>query len=885
MAGNDFFVRFRLGLLFMFARAFYFFLCLMFSIGSGVAAIANGCCSLRRGLRFTRFFGMAFRPVACVLLAVAMLTTVGCGGCDTQPVDAQAKKLEEEKKKKEDAEKKKKLPVEIGELLPQLGRDLESNKEAAEVGGDTGARILVKPGHWTPTVQRMKANYEDFVGRSSVALLDGKNQPTVLRNTRYSLLASRPIALAKGRAKLIESELFVPEQTTGKRVRAALVNRESGREMEGTKNPILVKMPSYQYYVVVLAKEVSRYGYLKVTDTVRAPWEEEFDVASAPHYRVVLADATKEIPLSVNMLAWSSIAYLFWDEVDPTRLSVEQQEALVDWVHWGGRLIINGPDSLETLRGSFLDDWLPAESGGPRMVTAADLLPWSNYWAKRSQGKQLPTIKLTQPWSGIRLKPKDNARELAGGAGLFYELGVGQGSVVVSAVQLAERDLVNWKAGYDSFLNAGLLRRPRRQFAAGVYDGSRVGWADFAGRRLDAHFITGLRMFARDAATKANFQRIETVSSNQFGMADTSVSEKIDRPGGVGAWNPTSPISVAAREVLEEATAVRIPSAGFVVACLAAYLVVLVPLNWMVFRTLQRVEWAWIAAPIIALLGTYAIVRMVQLDIGFVRSQTEVALLELHGNYDRGLLSRYTSLYSSLSTTYDIGYEHPTAVALPFPSQDGNPLKIGDSSSQVVFEKNRETHLRGLTVSSVSRRTVRSEEMFEFEGTLRLGVSSRGHPQVENFTGLNLHNVAVIHRSFDQTGKPQYRGSWIGDLRSNDSAVLGLTALAYSTESLPFAEELKEAVEGSETDFQGTDSLLKLAFRFPQDEDLRRQRQEEYRLVAVLDEVLPGTEVSPAASQIRGVTIVLAHLEFGDLPQPLPDVNSREDVVEKKEEL
>ena len=33
---------------------------------------------------------------------------------------------------------------------------------------------------------------------------------------------------------------------------------------------------------------------------------------------------------------------------------------------------------------------------------------------------------------------------------------------------------------------------------------------------------------------------------------------------------------------------------------LAIYLLVLVPLNWLVFWLIGKVEWAWIAAPLIA---------------------------------------------------------------------------------------------------------------------------------------------------------------------------------------------------------------------------------------------------------------------------------------------
>jgi len=823
-----------------------------------------------------RLWVFALRRAVWMLLLMAVGATVGCGGCETKKP---AKRTSKEDIKKALEKKEKKPPLEIGPLLAQLGQAEPLDQENSGEDPELGPRLLVKPGHWTPTVQRMKANYEDFVGRTTVGLYDDRKRPSVLRYTRYTYEATRPIVLAKGRAKRVTGEIFVPEHTTGKRIQATLINRESGNR--NSRSLSLLRMPSYQYFIVVLAKESSRYSFLKVTDTVRAPWEKESEGASSPYYRVVLADGTKALPVSANALAWTSIAYVIWDEVDPTRMSAEQQEALVDWLHWGGRMLVNGPDSLDTLRGSFLEDYLPVDAAGSRSISIDALKSWSSVWSARSEGKSAPTLEPTRPWSGIRLKPREGSRELVGGAGLFYEGDVGRGSVVVSAFQLAEREFINW-SGYDSFLNAALLRRPHRRFSEGAYGGPRVSWADYGAQRLDAHFVTGLRLFARDASSTANWQRVETSAANQFGVLDTTSTEKVDRPGGVAAWSEHSPVSLASRASLAESAAVRVPGARFVLACLGIYLVALVPLNWMVFRSLNRVEWAWIAAPVIALLGTWTLVRMVQLDIGFVRSQTEIALLELQGDYPRGLLTRYTGLYSSLSTTYEVAYEDPTAVALPFPAEDENPLKVGDRSSAVVFEKQRATHLRGLTVSSASRRNVHSEQMFSLEGSLRLGTSSRNSKQVENQSGFHLRDVVVVQRKLVE-GKLQTMGSWIGELRSGSSALLGLTLLDLSDGKLPFSTERKQATRSSLSNQLDLDALLKLAFQFPGDNDPLQKHRETYRLVAVIDQVLPGSEVSPSASQIQGATVVLAHLQYAAPEPPQPDTNSRADVIKEKE--
>ena len=43
------------------------------------------------------------------------------------------------------------------------------------------------------------------------------------------------------------------------------------------------------------------------------------------------------------------------------------------------------------------------------------------------------------------------------------ERSVGRGRIVVSAMQLSERELVNWRGGFESLFNGGILRRPQRE--------------------------------------------------------------------------------------------------------------------------------------------------------------------------------------------------------------------------------------------------------------------------------------------------------------------------------------------------------------------------------------------------------------------------------------
>ena len=54
-----------------------------------------------------------------------------------------------------------------------------------------------------------------------------------------------------------------------------------------------------------------------------------------------------------------------------------------------------------------------------------------------------------------------------------------RGRIVVSAMQLAERDLVNWRGGFESLFNGGILRRPQRVYRPGSITGElTLAWAD-----------------------------------------------------------------------------------------------------------------------------------------------------------------------------------------------------------------------------------------------------------------------------------------------------------------------------------------------------------------------------------------------------------------------
>ena len=88
-----------------------------------------------------------------------------------------------------------------------------------------------------------------------------------------------------------------------------------------------------------------------------------------------VANARERLFLPSQAMFWTSTAYVLWDEADPAWLDHDQQEALKDWLHWGGQLVISGPTTLDGLRDSFLAPYLPADATANITLAQEDLKP------------------------------------------------------------------------------------------------------------------------------------------------------------------------------------------------------------------------------------------------------------------------------------------------------------------------------------------------------------------------------------------------------------------------------------------------------------------------------------------------------------------------------
>ncbi len=433
------------------------------------------------------WFGLPSLLVAALLLGVS-----GCGGCRKDDSSDSTKDKQADKDKQA-----KKVDFEFGELsvIPSDGNL---------------TRNLAKPGHFVSATVPTLANNFDFRAELETIPIDQQGRPVLVPKTRYLKTTARPAVLPKGQLKNLEGAYFVPRET-GRGSKVVFLQHKlqaaKGGQTVFEDTQIMRRIPAYQYFFVVLASNPNEYGYIKQLSCVSPPFDELVD-AGVPtmYYRVILPPSNQRIALPSHPLAWTSIAYVLWDGIAPEKLTLDQSQAMLDWLHWGGQLIVSGPDSLASLQTSFLQPYLPATFVGSRELGETTFAELNEDWSltpQKSTKSQALDVSSQSQLVGIEFQPTADANFLPGTGQQVVEKRVGRGRIVVTSFSLTDRRVVNW-GSYDSFFNACLLRRPHRQFKQQEFGSIQTVWADFPNEELAPKFSTATRYFCRDVGPHAD---------------------------------------------------------------------------------------------------------------------------------------------------------------------------------------------------------------------------------------------------------------------------------------------------------------------------------------------------------------------------------------------
>ncbi|WP_153556898.1 hypothetical protein [Roseimaritima sediminicola] len=802
----------------------------------------------------------------CLLLLLPAL--VGCEGC-----------------RHDDPEDDEALPV----------NQFTASAVAPAPSGQAPSDYRLKPGHWLSASKPLQANREDQRGTLEVftghVLRDewGKAQ-----RVAQPVLAQRPAVLPKGQRKRLDFRALAPlpgriDAREGF-FRDRLISRQQGLAYDSGDKIVEMLRPE-QYFFVILTSRPERFVSLQVADWVKPPRDINRDESSANpvNYRVVFPKEDDLLPLPDTMLDWTSTAYLLWDDVPIDRLTPAQQQAVVDWLHWGGRILINGRYADQTLAGSPLDPWLPmsAERLGEwePEAFAAMLESWS-VEDDATTVQQQAVVRQSGARVALEGSLRSEAEAVPNTGDLVLSRRVGLGRIVMTRFDLTTDVLGNW-ASRDSFFNNVLLTRPPRRYNDSgdsrllleyaddptsndnlpalntwVRLLARDGLAPFDARRWNLEDDAPAPAARRAASGEADEGRAAPQEPSSRDRSSQAVSSQLaawappasiaEPLGGVGAWTDRSQVATLVLNGLVRESGISIPPPSFVAKSLAWYLVILVPLNYLIFRLFRRLEYAWIAVPLIAIGGAVWVARAARLDIGFARLQNELCVLEMQPGYDRAHLSSFLALYSSLGTDYELAFDTADAVALPVGiwhdslESDSVRLRFGYGAGPI---------LAGVQVASNQTRLVHAEQILSVGGSIALSADGQA---LQNDSDLTLEHAFVVRSAGDE-------GAELAVVR--DVASGGTHGLRFSRYD---ESRLDESWQDGDAARELTLPVRQLLVALSSPDVLRAG---EARVVASVSSVPSKLRVEPAANQIDRQSVLVAHLQHAAPPAARPDVN------------
>ena len=914
-----------------------------------------------------------------LIMAVVAVSMPGCSGCRQDPDQQLADKIKQEKDKQKEKKPKPNFRSPGTAIMPGRFPELQSKtpEEIKEMSPEERVVYFrnqfdrvnrTKLGHWLETSTPTIANNFNQEGQINSTPLTAAS-PTKIPGTAFEFTTARSFSLVKGQWKYLPSTIYLPpnDQSRSANMNVGLATSNDSLPFYSVPFATSLTMAGFQYHMIVLSNRQEQIRYLQFTDSIQIRQSEYSVVDTPPFYFVVTNKPDQPLPLPHNVLQWTTTAYLIWDDLDPDDLDPDQQQALIDWLHFGGQLILSGPDCLSKFEASFLADYLPAQAEGKIELDAAAFEPLNKNWSvpNRSNPSETRSILVTdaKPVVGIEFKPHTAANFVTGTGELTIERMIGRGRVVATAFSLTSPTVKSW-GSFPSFFSNALLRKPHRRFGE-KNETVLFDWADDDSLIYDPLIGSTVRFISRDLAGGGTPENpIEEVDTRQIaeqnpgdmmgdsfaetlklssGKSHQRNSEDIrhyggfaaDKTAGVGGWSDTKAIAESARLGLKKAAGITPPSADLILKMLGVYLLVLVPLNWIVFRAMGKVEWAWAAVPLIAIGGAVTVVKIASLDIGFARSNTQVALLEIHEGYHRGHLSQYSALYTSLSTNYDIELDNATGIALPLPT--GNQIDKKKSSQaspqRLTLQQSLTNRTENFPIQSNSTGLLHAEWIQDVGGHFRLK-SDQELPdfesmKLENTTSMDLSSAGVIARD----AKGNYFAGWIGNLTAGGSMLeVSLDATEkYNISQLWAGEEGLTSTLASPqqliSQFEvkaGNRILLKQIKKSPllkpywqSFEDLSESTPEmdepsvtrsqflsvigqaklgeteslvgnllsvvldnlelgkgEIRLLGISDQQIGGTRFDPVSTQTTTQTLVVAHLRQPDLPPAQRDLNS-----------
>jgi hypothetical protein len=723
-------------------------------------------------------------PMRLIGMALLLLSISGCRGCDGWDF---RKKAADAKDKKDPNQR-----LEIRELLPRPSI--------------VDRTLVLKPGHWIEARLQTKALLQEENLLLNTRVTERTLRPLALLGSMDFVDFQRQAVFAQGQLKEFDLQLYLPdlpntltldETPLRPSIQTEFVDASLGGIVGAAAFPANIA-PAEQFQLIVWSSQPDRNAFWPGLSCVVWPAEGRTEAMKVTPHRVVeITNQSAAQMLPSRCLFWTSASHIVFYDADPTQLTEAQLEAMEQWLYFGGQWIVSGPDALAGIFRSPLARHLPMQEVQSGVLDQETWEPFLEAWSVSGNTDKEKLRQLPESRRIVRLQGDlvEGANWVQGAEGIIAEKRVGKGRVVLSTVPLSEEWLVRW-SGISSFVNGALLGHPPRAWV--IADGlGELRYSDLpAGDGLDPRFTSTLRFLGRDLGMGINHpsqsypqgirmlkganitaqrdasesNRRKTMQQREASASNTLIDPDLidldeERPArrSPASWNDASPLAEAATDTLLQSSGNPVPRLSLVASLLAGYLLVLVPLNWLVFWWIRRLELAWVAAPILAVLGAGVVFRLVHLDVGMTTRRYELGLLEGFANQPVAHHTAFHATFTSLANRFRITYPDNRGVVLPYVfsemRRDGKKLTYNTADSEG-------NGLVPFPINSSSSDLFHSEEVLTLDGGLDAEQADSGSSwKLTNRMSRPIQGLAIFGRSKSN----QLESAWIGDLDAGAS--------------------------------------------------------------------------------------------------------------------
>lgn len=196
----------------------------------------------------------------------------------------------------------------------------------------------------------------------------------------------------------------------------------------------------------------------------------------------------------------------------------------------------------------------------------------------------------------------------------------------------------------------------------------------------------------------------------------------------------------------------QLPSTQFIAMYLGAYILLVVPVNYLVFKKLGRLEYAWLMVPVLAIIFAIGVYY-----IGALRQQSQIAInqvsvIETRPGANRASATTYSSIYSPVRQWYTLQFPDPMAYPQLATLYDFRNQGAQLSDEVLNIEYNDEgTTLNDFLIYHWSQRTLKTQQTISLGEGIDAEIYLRNGQLSGSITNNTGHSLEQILFEFGNT--------------------------------------------------------------------------------------------------------------------------------------